>query len=342
MKPTDFAYLLTRYLGQYLPGQRNLSPRTIESYRDTFKLLLHFVRTQRGWTAEQITMAHLDRACVEAFLDWLETSRHCGVVTRNQRLAALRAFFRWASYEAPDQLALAQRILAIPRKRTTTRTVAYLTPEALQILLAQPDRTTADGRRDAVLLAFLYDTGARVQEVVDVLVRDVRLAAPVVATLTGKGTKRRQVPLMRPTAALVAAYMEEHELQRPELSNRSLFCNRQRHKLTRWGVTYILQKYVAAARAQCPAGFPKAVTPHVLRHTKAMHLLQAGVNLIYIRDLLGHADVTTTEIYARADTEMKRRALETARIPGVTTTAQPWTEDANLMQWLQRLCVPSS
>jgi len=341
VKPTDFAYLLTRYLGQYLPGQRNLSPRTIESYRDAFKLLLQFGRVQRGWTAEQVCMAHLDRACVEGFLDWLETDRHCSAVTRNQRLAALRAFFRWVSFEAPDQLAGAQQILGIPRKRTATHAVAYLTPEALQILLAQPDRTTTDGRRDAVLLSVLYDTGARVQEVVDVVVRDVRLAAPAVVTLTGKGSKQRQVPLMKPTASLLSAYVDEHRLGGHERSDSPLFVSRQRQKLTRWGVTYILQKYVDAARAQAPGGFPAIVTPHVLRHTKAMHLLQAGVNLIYIRDLLGHSNVATTEMYARADTEMKRRALEAGALPSPATAPRPWREDTNLMQWLQRLGAPS-
>lgn len=341
MKPTNFAYLLTRYLGQYLPGQRNLSGQTIASYRDTFKLLLRFCQTEQGWAAEQITLASLDRACLEGFLDWLESTRHCRVTTRNQRLAALRAFFRWVSYEAPEQLESTQRILGIPWKKTHPPMMAYLTPDALKILLAQPGQATPSSRRDTVLLAFLYDTAARVQELADVVVRDIRLESPAIVTLTGKGSKSRQVPLMTATATLVAAYLEEQHLTRPEFRDHPLFYNRQRRPLSRWGIAYLLQKYMAQARAHASVGFPETVSPHTLRHTKAMHLLQAGVNLIYIRDLLGHSDVSTTEIYARADAEMTRQALERARIPGVEVEATAWTEDANLMQWLKNLGEPS-
>lgn len=321
---TDFARLLTRYLGQYLPAQRNLSHRTIQSYRDTFKLLLQFGREKRGWVPEQLMLAQIDRACLEAFLDWLETARHCGVATRNQRLAALRTFFRWVSYEAPESLEQAQRVLGIAWKKTGHPAVSYLAPDALQILLAQPNGQTPRGRRDRTLLALLYDTGARVQEIVDVRVRE-------------KGGKRRVVPVMSATATLVADYLVEQQLGRSEFLDHPLFFNHQRHALTRWGVTYILQKYAAQARVHVPGGFPETVSPHLLRHSKAMHLLQAGVNLIYIRDFLGHSDVTTTEIYARADAEMKRKALESATIPGVDIAPMSWTEDTELMQWLAQL-----
>lgn len=337
MATTDFARLLTRYFSQYLPAQRNLSERTIQSYRDTFKLLLQFGRDKRGWIPEHLTLGQIDRACLEDFLDWLETTRHCGILTRNQRLAALRTFFRWVAYEAPEFLEQTQRILGMAWKKTPQPTVTYLTADAMQALLAQPAGHTARGRRDRTLLALLYDTGARVQELVDVRVRDIRLADPPVLTLTGKGRKRRVVPLMAATATLVAAYLIEHRLDRPEFRDHPVFFNSRRHALTRWGVTYILQKYAAQARVQAPGQFPETVHPHLLRHSKAMHLLQAGVNLIYIRDFLGHSDVTTTEIYARADAEMKRQALESATIPGVDLAPMSWTEDADLMQWLTRL-----
>ncbi len=340
MKPTNFAYLLTRYLGQYLPGQRNLSAQTIASYRDTFKLLLRFCQTEKGWPAEQITLAHLDRLCLEGFLEWVESTRHCSVTTRNQRLAALRAFFRWISYEAPEQLETTQRILGIPWKKTHAPMMAYLTADALKVLLAQPGQGTARRRRDTVLLAVLYDTAARVQELADVVVRNIRLDSPAIVTLTGKGSKTRQVPLMKDTATLVAAYLEEQHLNRPGFQDHPLFYNRQRHPLSRWGITYLVQKYVAQARTHSTVGFPEKVSPHTLRHAKAMHLLQSGVNLIYIRDVLGHSDVSTTEIYARADTEMTRKALEAVRIPGIDVDATPWTEDANLLQWLKNLGEP--
>lgn len=338
MATTDFARLLTRYFSQYLPAQRNLSARTIQSYRDTFKLLLQFGRDQRGWVPEHLELRQIDRACLEDFLDWLETTRHCGICTRNQRLAALRTFFRWVAYEAPELLEQTQRILGLAWKKAPQPMVVYLTPSAIQALLAQPAGHTARGRRDRTLLALLYDTGARVQEIVDVRVGDIRLTDPPVLTLTGKGRKRRVVPLMAATATLVAEYLAEHRLDRPEFRDHPVFFNSQRHSLTRWGVTYILQKYAAQARTRVPGQFPETgVSPHLLRHSKAMHLLQAGVNLIYIRDFLGHSDVTTTEIYARADAEMKRQALESATIPGVDLAPASWTEDADLMQWLAQL-----
>lgn len=337
MATTDFARLLTRYFSQYLPAQRNLSERTIQSYRDTFKLLLQFGRDERDWMPEHLTLDQIDRTCLEDFLDWLETTRHCGISTRNQRLAALRTFFRWVAYEAPEFMEQTQRILGMAWKKTPQPIVTYLTPAAMQALLAQPAGHTARGRRDRTLLALLYDTGARVQEIVDVRVRDIRLANPAVLTLTGKGSKRRVVPLMANTATLVAEYLTEHRLDRPEFRDHPVFFNPQRRALTRWGITYILQKYAAQARVQAPGKFPETVSPHLLRHSKAMHLLQAGVNLIYIRDFLGHSDVTTTEIYARADAEMKRQALESATIPGIDLAPTSWTEDTDLMQWLAQL-----
>lgn len=180
MKPTDFARLLTRYLSHYLPGQRNLSVHTVQSYRDTFALLLRFCRECNGWHPDQVTLRELDRGCIEQFLEWLEHDRRCGVATRNQRLAALHAFFRFVQYEEPAHLEPSQRILGIPFKRTGRAAVEYLTTEALQSLLAQPDRTKPEGRRDATLLTVLYDTGARVQELIDLVVRDIRIEKPAV------------------------------------------------------------------------------------------------------------------------------------------------------------------
>lgn len=343
MKPTDFAQLLTRYLSRHLPGHRNLSVHTIQSYRDTFTLLLRFCYEQKAWHPDQITLQHLGRDCVAEFLDWLEHARQCSVATRNQRLAALHAFFRYVQYEAPEQLAPSQRILGIPSKRTAHPKVEHLNADALQAMLAQPDRTTADGRRDAALLTLLYDTGARVQELIDLVVRNIRLETPAVVTLTGKGRKTRQVPLMIPTTRLVADYLTERRLLQPDRRDHPVFYNRQKHKLTRAGVTYVLTKYVQQARDRTAVSFPARVTPHVLRHTKAVHLVQANVNLVYIRDLLGHASVTTTDIYARVDAEKKRQALaQASSVTVMEGTSSDWTDDPGLMQWLRQVCLPSS
>lgn len=336
MKPTDFAQALSTYLSAYLPGQKNVSSHTIHSYRDTFKLLLSYCQHVRGLAVERLSLRDLDDHLIVSFLEWLETERHNRVATRNQRLACIHAFYRYLQTEDPVGLWSYQKILAIPMKKTPRPAIPHLTPEVLQIILAQPNRVTRNGRRDATLLAVLYDTGARVQELVDLRVRDVRLDPPPILTLTGKGNKTRQVPLMSPTATLLKQYLDEWWLGRNGTQDDPVFFNRQRQKMTRAGVAFILDKYVAQSR-QHAAGIPEHVTPHVLRHTKAMHLLQAGVNLVYIRDLLGHVDIATTEIYARADTELKRKALEHAYPELISDELPDWTKDDALLAWLSRL-----
>jgi site-specific recombinase XerD len=338
MKSTDFAKLLADYLSQYLPGQRNVSTNTIISYRDTFKLFLIFSRDKKGVLPEHLVLAHIDEGFVNDFLLWIENERKCGISTRNQRLAAIHAFFRYVQVEAPEMLLRCQRILSIPFKKNGRAAIDYLSPDALKILLEQPDKTASDGRRDLVLMTVLYDTGARVQELIDLVVRDIRLDTPPIVALTGKGKKTRHVPLMSKTAKMLSAYLAERHLDTAAMSNHQVFYNRQRNKLTRAGVLYIISKYVKAARTVGCTLFPEKVTPHSLRHSKAMHLLQANVNLVYIRDLLGHVNVSTTEIYARADSETKRLALEKAYIEVVADDIPTWSDDKDLLSWLQNFC----
>jgi len=338
MKTTDFAKYLTDYLGIYLPGQRNLSSNTIASYRDTFKLLLLFCREEKGISPECLTLAHIDDDLVLAFMAWIETERKCSIVTRNQRLAAIHAFFRYVQAETPERLLMHQRILSIPLKKTGKPAISYLTAEALEAILNQPDRNTPAGRRDLLLLTVLYDSGARVQELMDLLVRDIRLTQPTTITLKGKGRKVRHVPLMSRTAVLLKAYLGERRLTTADKLDHPLFFNSRRQKLTRAGVSYLIDKYVKAVKAQNTILLPDKVSPHVFRHTKAMHLLQANVNLVYIRDFLGHASVTTSEIYARADAQMKRLALEQAYSPIVIDDVPAWQDDQDLLNWLQKIC----
>jgi len=205
-------------------------------------------------------------------------------------------------------------------------------------VLKQPDRNTPPGRRDLLLLTILYDSGARVSELTDLLVRDVRLTQPATITLTGKARKVRHVPLMSKTASLLRDYMAERQLSAAHRLDHPLFFNSRNQKLTRAGVSYVINKYVKAAGKHKAVLLPDTVSPHMFRHTKAMHLLQANVNLVYIRDFLGHASVTTTEIYARADDRMKRLALEQAYSPSVVDELPAWQDDMNLMKWLQSLC----
>ncbi len=273
---------------------------------------------------------------VEAFLDHLETDRHVSVRTQNQRLAMLHSFFRYVQSEAPDHLLRCQRILAIPLRRQPRKLVGYLSKEDLADILAKPDLRTRSGRRDAVLLSLLYDTGARVQELIDLSAGDVRLDSPAQVRLFGKGRKMRAVPLMDPTTQLLRDHLRENGLDRPEKSEEPVFGNRQSGRLTRWGVRYILNKHVQAVRDVRP-GFTQSVTPHTLRHTKGMNLLQAGVSLDIIRDFLGHEGVATTQVYARANLEMKRKALEkVADIPALPDIPS-WKRDRSLLDWLHAL-----
>ena len=336
MKPTDFSVHVTNFLTHHLAAQRNLSPNTIKAYRDVFTLLLRFSRDVRGIALERLSLQHIDACFVESFLEHLAKDRQVSIRTQNHRLATLHAFFRYVQSEVPERLFQCQQILAIPLRRHARPVVGYLSKEYLSEILAQPDLRTPAGRRDAVLLSVLYDTGARVQELVDLSVGDLRLESPAQVRLMGKGRKMRAVPLMAATVQLLVDYLHENGLDRPEHFERPLFQNRKGNRLSRWGVRYILEKYVEAVRNQHP-GFTQPVSPHSLRHTKGMHLLHSGVSLEIIRDFLGHVDVKTTQIYARANLEMKRKALE--KVGDATSLPQlpSWQQDKSLLQWLHSL-----
>ncbi len=217
--------------------------------------------------------------------------------------------------------------------------VAYLTGDETQILLAQPDSSSYEGYRDMVLLSVLYDTGARVQELVDIKVKDVRLTTPAVVTLHGKGNKIRTVPIIGRTANLMKTYLDKKKYHAGiAKSDNYLFVNQKQQQLSCWGISYILNKYVKMAKNNPEFQVKFPVTPHVLRHSKSMHLLQSGVNLIYICDFLGHVDCSTTEVYARADSEMKRKAIENAYLDLIPDEIPRWEEDGDLMQWLSDFC----
>jgi site-specific recombinase XerD len=337
MKPTDFAYHLTEYLSKYLPGKAGTSQNTICSYRDTFTLLLRFCFEEKSMAIEKIRLETLQKPLIDEFLTWLETDRGCSVSTRNQRLAAIHAFFRYIQMEEPGHLFLCQQILAIPMKRSASKTMNYLTLDAMKAILEQPDTSCFMGRRDLVLLSLMYDTGTRVQEIADLVAADVRLENPPTVKVTGKGNKSRVVPLMSPTAKLLDQYMAEHDLKSAAHRSYPLFQNRSHDKLTRAGIAYILKKYVDEARVRYPGLIPKVVSPHCFRHSKAMHLLQAGVNLVYIRDLLGHVSIKTTEVYARADSQMKRNALEGAYQATTPSEMPIWQKNQELLKWLKDL-----
>ena len=332
---TDFAVFLRRFLTGHPAGLRGYSTNTIVSYRDAFKLLICYFRDQRQIPPDKLTLERIDAAAITGFLDWLRISRGNSPSTSNQRLAAIDSFFSWMQTQDPARMASCQDILAIPAAKHDRATVAHLGVEQTRQLLAAPDRSTRAGRRDATLLATLYSTAARVQELADLTVRDIRLDGPAIAALTGKGRKTRHVPIDANTAALLAAYLAEQQLGRSGREDHPVFFNQHRSKLSRGGIAWILRKY--QARVADPALANARLSPHILRHSRAMHLYDSGVPLPYIRDILGHADLATTEIYARASTEAKRKALEAVYDDVVTTDLAEWNQDPELLSWLASL-----
>lgn len=332
MKKTDFTKALTSYFSTYLPETCGVSPNTCNSYRDAFKLLLLYFQEEKGVPANSIELRMLNRNLASDFLDWLEVQRKVSVTTRNQRLAAMKAFAHYVQYRNPEYLENCTDIIAMRPKKHEKPVIPFLTEEELKALLAQPDPSTRHGLRDLTLLSLLYDSGARVQEITDLKLKDIRLTNPAMVTLTGKGRKARQVPLMKETCKLLDAYIRNFNLNSEPLTS-PLFFNQKGQALSRYGITYILKKYISQAELDSDT---RKISPHVLRHTKAMHLLRAGVNMIYIRDFLGHVDISTTEVYARIDAEMKRKVFE-EKVPNFTpNTTMPWEEDKDLLQWLTK------
>ena len=332
MKKTDFTKALTSYFSTYLPETCGVSPNTCNSYRDAFKLLLLYFQEEKGVPANSIELRMLNRNLASDFLDWLEVQRKVSVTTRNQRLAAMKAFAHYVQYRNPEYLENCTDIIAMRPKKHEKPVIPFLTEEELKALLAQPDPSTRHGLRDLTLLSLLYDSGARVQEITDLKLKDIRLTNPAMVTLTGKCRKARQVPLMKETCKLLDAYIRNFNLNSEPLTS-PLFFNQKGQALSRYGITYILKKYVSQAELDSDT---RKISPHVLRHTKAMHLLRAGVNMIYIRDFLGHVDISTTEVYARIDAEMKRKVFE-EKVPNFTpNTTMPWEEDKDLLQWLTK------
>ena len=285
---------------------------------------------------EKMPVNSIDKELICDFLAWLADERKCGVSTQNQRLAATHAFFRFIQMEEPKYLLTAQSILAIPFKQANKSMIHYLSTDGIRIILAQPDMETRLGYRDFVLLTLMYDTGARVQEIADLTVGDVIFDKPPYIRLTGKGRKTRLIPLMKETEIIIKKYIQSYSFADTRKIS-PLFTNRSEQKLTRAGLSYILGKYVNKARSVSPHDIPATITPHCIRHSKAMHLLQAGVNLVYIRDFLGHSDIKTTEIYARADSHSKRKALENAYENLAPPFDKSWQDDQSLMSWLKSL-----
>jgi len=302
---TSFPSLLESFFTQRLIAQRRVSPHTISSYRDTFRLLLQFAKKHLGKAPSALTLEDLNAPFLGVFLDDLEGTRANSARSRNLRLTAIRSFFRYAALEAPQHSGLIQRVLAIPNKRQPRPLVDFLTRAEVDALLAVPDRGARLGRRDHALLLTVVQTGLRLSEVTAIRQQDVSLGAGAHIHCEGKGRKERCTPLAKSTVNVLRAWIREQELT----GAKFLFPSVRGSRLSADAVQRLVNKYVGLAQKACPSLADKRVSPHVLRHTTAMELLQAGVDRALIALWLGHESVETTQIYLDADLAMKEEIL---------------------------------
>ena len=297
MKTNYFQQLLSSYFLKYIPERTNYSDNTIKAYRDTFILLFQYQEEYLNKSVARMGFETLSRGYFEDFLTWLENEKQYSLSSINQRLSALHAFFKYIQMEKPEYIELCTSILGIKTRKVPIIPMNYLSVEAIKILFSLYDSSSTEGRREMAILILLYDSGARVQEIADLTFGDIRNKKPATVKLTGKGDKTRIIPIMPQTLDILNKYISDCKRKKEVQPIHPLFFNKKFEKLTRAGITYILNKYVKKAKGLCPELFSGKISPHTLRHSKAMHLLEGGVNLIYIRDFLGHTSVITTEIY---------------------------------------------
>ncbi len=336
---TDFAECLESFFSNFLCVEIGASKHTVRSYRDTFVHVIDYMSEVHHIAVNRLKLSHFNRDVFVYFLEWLDVKRGNGVSTRNQRFAAIRSFCDYLVRKDPTRMATWQSIRSIRTRKIPTTPMNYLTVDGLKCLLDQIPTDSRQGRRNLTMLSLLYESGARVQELIDLTPSNIRLEKPAIIRLHGKGGKTRVVPLRDFMASILERYLKENALDTPSKNVRPLFFNSRGDKLTGSGVAYIIESYAAMARISTPGVIPDKISPHCFRHSRAMHLLQAGVNLVYIRDLLGHVSIQTTEIYARADSSQKRAALENAtqNIMDDDIKNPSWEKDKNLKSFLKSL-----
>lgn len=315
---TDFGTMLQAFFAERLVRQLNVSPRTVESYRDTFRLLLRYAQQRLHRMPHTLTLEDVNASVVSDFLDYLEKERGNCVRSRDARLAAIHSFYKYVGQQRPEKLRLAQEILALPSKRFEKPVLTFLSKEEMKSVLAAPDISTWAGRRDSVMFSLLYNTGARVSELIRICVEDAELmsTAPCVK-LHGKGRKQRTIPLWRETVALLRSWIKEEELRAGQL----LFCNRFNAQLTRSAVAERFALAVTKAQEKCPQMRGRHLTCHSVRHATAMHMLQGGTDIAVISLWLGHESIETTMQYVEADLKLKERALKAVAAPGTQRLA---------------------
>jgi len=333
--------LIHDFLVIYLPTQRNSSPNTIRAYKGTLEMLLDFVTQQNNIPLYKVTFRMVNEKTVSAFLNGLETERGCSISTRNHRLKCIRAFLKYAAMVEPSAIMHQTELFKIPiKKEAEVKTVKYLSEATVKILLSEPDANTEKGLRNRFFMILAYDTAARVQELSDIRLRDIRLGKTPTVVITGKGSKTRTVPLMKPTVLHLSNYLNVFHYRENLLSERPLFYSIRDsvpQPLSCDGIRKWMKAYGETARGKCK-DIPENIHPHLLRHSRAMHLYQNGMDLTLVSQWLGHASLESTLIYAHADTEQKRVAIEKATSQSSTLRCSPSVRfDVNDDEVLKRL-----
>ena len=327
------ASYLHSFFYQYLAKQKGLSDNTILAYRDTVKLLLRFASKHFNQDADKLNVEDMDNKFICNFLDDLEKNRGCGINTRNARLAAIRTLFLYIGDQEPALLEQSRQIRNIPLKRTEYKPVTYLEDNELKTILNSIDLNSRTGLRDRALILFLYNTGARVQEAINVKLNDIRFEMPAEVTLLGKGKKQRVTPLWPDTIEAVNDYLKYRNAK--GIQDEYLFLNANGKKITRFGVRDIIKRYAQKASLKCSSLSKKTVSTHTLRHTTAVHLIQSGNDINMVKLWLGHADINTTHMYVEISMELKRKILDTCD-PPKSKKKYKW-QKPSILTWLDNL-----
>lgn len=331
MTATDFAVLITKFLTEYLPLHRSCSKNTISSYKDSLKLFILFLRDHKSMNINKFKMRQINRELILEFIEWLK-NRGNSPVTINHRLAGIKSFINFAQYESVENLAYLQPVLSVKSLKTTTRQVDYLTEEQTNSLINLPPTDTFTGLRHRIIMCLLYDTGARVQELCDLKIEDINLGNNPTVKLHGKGSKIRIVPISKNMNQILEVYISKF-FSDIKLKNEYLIKNKNNQQMSRDGIEYIVQKYATILKNNDPS-FPSKVHPHMFRHSKAMHMLAVDIPIVYIRDFLGHEDISTTMIYARADSRKKNEAINNLAPKLIEENYVDWSKDQDLLDFL--------
>lgn len=333
MSTNNLSTYIHSFLQEYLTLQKGFSPHTILSYRDTIKIFLLFSAMCKKKSVAGLTISDLDPNMAVCFLDYIEKKRGNSSQTRNVRLACIHSLFRYLAKHDPLILNHCHRVLAIPFKRTQSSTIDYLESDEMKAILKAIDRSRLDGYRDYTLFTFMYNTGARVQEVISLPVKAMQLERPFQVRFLGKGAKERLVPLWPETINLLRSLLKQRGISHK--ADTPVFVNHRGQAFTRYGVKYLLNKYVQIAIKDCPSLERKRIHPHTVRHSCAMALLQSGVDINTIRAWLGHVSLITTNRYAEINLDMKRKVLD--KYLPITKTIRPWKRNQQIIQWLESL-----